>query len=114
MKLHNSYYFTVCKISIKLLPLIISGFLFGCSEQKETKQVLPIQNQVSVSGNALNINTASAEELKKIPHVGEKLAEKIIEHRENFGRFRKAELLLLVDGISDKRFRQIRNLVKVE
>ena len=114
MKCRNSYYFTICKNSIKLLPLITSSFLFGCNEQKVAKQVLPIQNQVSVSENAININTASAEELEKIPHVGEKLAEKIIEHRERFGKFRKAEFLLLVDGISDKRFREIRSLVKVE
>ena len=114
MKLYKSNYFTVCRKSFKLLPLIISSFLFGCSEQKEAKQVLPTQNQVAVSENAININTASKEELEKIPYIGEKLAQKIIEHRAEFGRFRKAELLLLVDGISDKRFREIRSLVKVE
>ncbi len=114
MKLHNSYYFTVCKISIKLLPLILLCFLHGCSEQKEAKQILQTQNQVIVSESAININTASVEELEKLPHIGAKLAQKIVEHREKFGRFRKAEYLMLVDGISDSRFREIRSLVKVE
>ncbi len=114
MKSRNHYYFTVCKISIKLLPLIILCFLPGCSGQKEAKQVLLTENQVIVSESAININSASAEELEKLPHIGENLAQKIIEHRERFGKFRKAEYLLLVDGISDGRFREIRSWVKVE
>ena len=114
MKYCNPYYFTICKISIKLLPLIILCFLFGCSEQKEAKQILLTQNRFIVSESAININTASAEELEKLPHIGTKLAQKIIEHREKFGKFRKAEYLLLVDGISDRRFSEIRSLVKVE
>ncbi len=88
--------------------------MFGCGEQKEAKQVLPTQNQIVVSENAININTASVKELERLPHVGAKLAQTIAEHREKFGRFRKAEFLLLVDGISDNRFREIRSLIKVE
>ncbi len=114
MRCRNPYYFTVCKISIKLLPLVILCFLVGCNEQKKAKQVLLTQNQVIASESAININTASAEELEKFPHIGAKLTQKIIEHREKFGRFRKAEYLMLVDGISDSRFREIRSLVKVE
>jgi len=114
MKFCNSYYFTICKISIKLLPLIISSFLFGCSEQKETKQVFSVQNQATVSESAININVASVEELEKLPRVGAKTAQKIIEYREKFGKFRKAEYLLLIDGISDRHFREIKNSVKVE
>jgi len=114
MKPRNSYYFTVCKISIKLLPLIVLCFLSGCGWQKEAKQVLLSQNEIIVSESAINLNTATAEELEKLPNIGAKLAQKIIEHRDNFGKFRKAEYLILVDGISDKRFREIRNSVKVE
>ncbi len=114
MKPRNSYYFTVCKISIKLLPLIVLCFLSGCGWQKEAKQVLLSQNEIIVSDSAINLNTATAEELEKLPNIGAKLAQKIIEHRDNFGKFRKAEYLILVNGISDKRFREIRNSVKVE
>jgi competence protein ComEA len=68
----------------------------------------------SVYTNAVNLNTASAEELQRIPHIGEKLASKIIEHREVRGPFRRVEHLMLIQGISDKRFRKIRPLVRVE
>lgn len=114
MKSHKSNYFSVCKIFIKLLPVVIFCFLLGCDRQKEAKQVLLTQNQVTVSESAININTASAAELEKLPNIGEKLAQKIVEHREKYGRFRKAEHLMLVDGISDNRFRQARNLIRVE
>ena len=114
MKSHKSNRFTICKISIKLLPLVFLCFLPGCAEQKEAKQVLLTQNQVLASESAININTASIEELEKLPHVGAILAQKIVKHRENFGKFRRAEYLMLVDGISDSRFREIRNSVKVE
>ena len=114
MKTHKLNYFSICKISIKLLPLIICCLLLGCNWQKEAKQGLLTENQFIISETAININTASAGELEKLPHIGEKLAQKMVEHRENFGRFRKAEYLMLVDGISDKRFREIRNLIKVE
>lgn len=114
MKSHKSNYFSSCKIFIKLSPLLILCFLPGCGEQKEAKQVLPTGNQIVVSESAVNINTGSAEELEKLPHIGEKLAQKIVEHREKFGGFRKTEYLMLIDGISDNQFREIKNLVKVE
>ncbi len=88
--------------------------MVGCNEQKKAKQVLLTQNQVIASESAININTASAEELEKLPHIGAKLAQNIVEHREKYGKFRKAEHLLLIDGISDTRFREMRSLLKVE
>lgn len=114
MNRHNFHHFNTFVILIKLTLLLISSFLFGCSEQKQAKQALLVQNQAAVSESAVNINTASAEQLEKLPHIGGKLAQKIIEHREKFGRFRKTEFLVLVEGISDSRFREIKSLVKVE
>lgn len=114
MRRHKLYYFNSCDFLIKLLLLVIGCFLLGCSEQKEAQQVLPIQNRVQVTENAININTASAAELEKLPDIGAKTAREIIEHREKFGRFRKPEHLLFVRGISDKRFREMGSLIKVE
>jgi competence protein ComEA len=61
----------------------------------------------------ININTASAEELEKLPGIGKALAERIVEHREKYGRFRRAEHLIMVRGISDQKFRAMRNLITV-
>jgi competence protein ComEA len=62
----------------------------------------------------ININTASADELEKLPGIGKALAERIIEHREKFGPFRRPEHLIIVRGISDKRFRALQDLITVE
>ncbi len=64
--------------------------------------------------NAVNINTASAEELEKIPYIGEKTAARIVAHRTANGPFRKVEHVMLVDGIIDQLFRQIKEYVRVE
>jgi len=66
------------------------------------------------SSETININKASAEELQRLPYVGESMAQKIIEHREKYGPFKRPEHLMLIHGMSDVRFRRIRHLVRVE
>jgi len=114
MKSHKSYYFNVCRFSIKLLLLLIICFLFGCSEQKQTQQILSTENKIQISESAININTASAAELEKLPHIGAKTAQAIVEHRDKFGKFRKPEYVMFVQGVSDKRFREMQSLIKIE
>ena len=72
------------------------------------------ENTVKINEAAININTASAEDLEKLPNIGTALAQRIVEHREKYGKFRRPEHLILVQGISDKRFRQMQNLIKTE
>jgi competence protein ComEA len=62
----------------------------------------------------VNINTASISDLEKLPGVGKVLAERIVEHRENYGPFRRAEHLLMVRGISDRKFRAIQQMLTVD
>ena len=114
MKIRNLNYYSSCKMFIKLLLLIICSFLFACSRQKNTKQILPVENQIQISESAININTASSKELEKLPRIGIKTARAIVEHREKFGKFRKPEYVMYVQGVSDKRFREIQSLIKVK
>ena len=62
----------------------------------------------------ININTAPAAELETLPGIGKALAARIIEHREKYGPFRRVEHLIIVRGISDNRFRALRELITVE
>lgn len=64
-------------------------------------------------GVVININTASVSDLEELPGVGKVLAERIVEHRENYGPFRRAEHLLMVRGISDRKFRELRPMLTV-
>lgn len=115
-KMQNSKtnYYNTYIFAIKLVSIIICCFLFACSDKKETQQVLSTESELQVSESAININIAAAEELERLPHIGEKLALQIVEHRERYGRFRKPEYLLLVRGISNQRFREIRSFIKVK
>ena len=108
---HKPFISLICRLSIKLIPSIIVCCLFVCCGQKDAQQVLP---EHTISASAVNINTATAEELEKLPHIGEKTAREIVEYREKYGKFRRPEHLMLVKGISDERFREIKNLIKVE
>jgi len=62
----------------------------------------------------ININTAPAEELEKLPGIGRGFAQRIVEYREKYGAFRLPEHLIMVRGLSDKRFRALRELITVE
>ncbi|MFN2578526.1 MAG: ComEA family DNA-binding protein [Pyrinomonadaceae bacterium] len=62
----------------------------------------------------ININTAPAVVLESLPGIGKALAARIIEHREKYGPFRRVEHLIIVRGISDRRFRELRDLVTVQ
>ena len=62
----------------------------------------------------ISINDASREELERLPGIGPALAVRIVEHRERYGRFRRAEHLLLVRGISERRFLQLRPYITAE
>ena len=110
----KSKYFNIYALPIKLLALVICSFLFASCNTNETQQILTVGNKAETVENAVNINTASVAELEKLPNVGVKLAQRIVEYRENFGKFRKSAHLILVPGISDERFRQLQNLVKTE
>jgi competence ComEA-like helix-hairpin-helix protein len=62
----------------------------------------------------ININAASIGDLEKLPGIGKVMAERIVAHREQYGAFRRAEHLMMVQGMSDNKFRKIQPLVTVE
>ncbi len=54
---------------------------------------------ISFSGHALDVNTASAEELQNLKGIGKSRAAAIIQYRREHGPFQSAEDLLKVPGI---------------
>jgi len=97
---------------LALLLASVSFWSVNCKQREST--TTRVTSNIDISPDAININTATAKELEKLPHIGEALARRIVEFRENNGPFRRPEHLLLVEGISETRFRDIRPLVKIE
>ena len=62
---------------------------------------LTIQEKM-LFGFALSINQLSAQDWEAFPHIGPKLAGKIVDYRSQKGPFRNAEDLLKVPGVGPK------------
>lgn len=52
----------------------------------------------------VNLNTGSAEQLELLPRVGPSIAQRILEYREQNGKFSASEDLMLVRGIGEKTY----------
>ena len=114
MQIRKLNYFFTYEFPHHLFLSVICAVLCACAAQNSASNAPPPENLSTAVTPPININTASAVELEKLPHIGAKTAAAIIEQREKFGRFRKPEHLLLVRGISDAEFREIKNMVAVE
>ncbi len=61
----------------------------------------------------VNLNTASIAELEKLPGIGRRTAERIVEYRDKHGGFKKIEELMNVPGIGEKSFLKLKELITV-
>jgi len=61
----------------------------------------------------VDLNRADQEELESLPGVGPHLAAQILDYREKLGPFQRVEDLMNVRGIGEKKFEQLKDLVKV-
>ena len=59
----------------------------------------------------ININTANKEQLMKLPRIGDKISDRIIEYRQKNGKFKRLEDIMKVSGIGEKTFQQLKDLI---
>lgn len=82
--------------------------------QANSQNAMELRQPEALNGTRININLASPAELERLPGVGKATAAHIIAYREQYGRFRRAEHLMMIRGISERRFRELRALITVE
>ncbi len=67
----------------------------------------------SPGDGTVNINSASATELQRLPGIGPAMAARIIEYRKEIGRFTAVEQLLDVSGIGEKKLARMKPFVRI-
>jgi competence protein ComEA len=68
---------------------------------------------VAVAVAAVNINTASKQDLETLPGIGPAKAEAIIKYREENGPFHQVDDLTQVNGVGQKTIDSIRDSIEV-
>lgn len=76
-------------------------------EADDTSSVSPLGER------SIDLNTATKEELEALSGIGETLAERILDYREQMNGFLDVEELLEVEGIGEKTFSRIEPFVYV-
>jgi len=62
----------------------------------------------------VNINTATAEELTVLKHVGEALSQRIVEYREEHGAFKSPEDIVKVPGVGQRVYEANKDIITVK
>jgi len=67
----------------------------------------------SSTGDLVNLNGATCEQLEELPGIGEVIAQRIVDYRQEHGSFKSADELMKVEGIGPKKFESIKDKVVV-
>lgn len=94
----------------RFVPLMLAMCLAAACSSRVVYEQPPFE----ASPSAVNINTATADDLERLPHIGQKTVEAIVQFRDENGPFRRREHLMLIRGVSEKRFAELRPLLRAE
>ena len=86
----------------------------AAAEETPPASVLEEEPPVPSAENPLNINMADAAALDTLPGIGPVLAGRIVEYRSTHGAFSKKEGLMLVEGIGEGIYGDLRDVITVE
>ena len=80
----------------------------------QTPSTSPTGQSEPLGDGKIDINNATIVQLDMLPGIGEVIAQRIIDYREENGPFTKIEDIKNVSGIGDKKFEQIKEYIKVD
>jgi comEA protein len=97
---------TMTVLRHKVLALGLAALVLALSFAPAYAQSAPTKGKI-------NINTAPASELESLPRIGPKVAQRIVDYRTKNGNFKKVEEIMKVQGIGEKVYEQIKDLITV-
>ena len=97
----------------KGMALSVIAALLALPALAGTAQTVEKKDGEKVAVEKINLNTASSEELQKLPGVGAKVAQRILDFRKTNGPFKKIEDLMKVRGIGEKTFLKFKDMLTV-
>jgi competence ComEA-like helix-hairpin-helix protein len=106
-------------IAAVMTALIVSAaFSCGRNKQGATQYAVP-SAPVTDAGKptvgderaCIDLNSATADELMILPGVGKVTAAKIIEFRERHGPFRRPQDIIIIHGLSERKYRKLADFV---
>jgi len=106
-------YSTQSTIRRSVLLMFLLAALCSCGKLPREQVHRPPAPKPS-NNSQISLNSASAAELERLPGIGKVLAKRIVNHRHNFGLFRRLEHLLIVPGISERKFREVQPYVRLD
>lgn len=104
------------RVILFLIFLLIIGL--GLSYFKKTNSplgfpLMAIYTEIE-NLNKVDLNTADKETLIRLPGIGERLALRIIEYRQKYGRFRELEELKNIKGLKSSCYEKIKDYLYIK
>ncbi|WP_190013990.1 helix-hairpin-helix domain-containing protein [Geosporobacter subterraneus] len=107
---------TADRKQVNLARILVDGEQIYIPEVGEVENVnsgIGVSMTTSTQSGKININTASQSELETLNGIGKVLAERILQYRNDKGRFKTIEEIKKVSGIGDKKYEGIKDHITV-
>ncbi len=83
-------------------------------DEQDPFPVVSTSPSISSQDRKISINTATIDELDKLPGIGPGTAQNIIDYRQTNGLFQDIEAIMNVSGIGPGKFEQIQELISLD
>jgi competence protein ComEA len=100
-------------LSLVAAATVIAVVLAATPLAAQDKPAPSAKAPAAASSSPVNLNTATAAQLEKLPGIGASTAQRIVEYRQKNGNFKKVEELMNVRGIGEKSFLKIKPMITV-
>ncbi|HET8676497.1 MAG TPA: helix-hairpin-helix domain-containing protein [Blastocatellia bacterium] len=103
-------------MKLSILIIIAATILFlacGRTEPASNTSQASAAVEPSPPKPCINLNAATERELMTLAGVGEVMARKIVEYREQNGPFRRPQDIIIIDGFSERKYRAISDRICV-